>query len=86
MDLNNVVIISGCIIAIFIIGMIFKISMWKIIKLIINSILGGAFIYVINIFGTSFGLHIGLNIVTSIIVGILGVPGAFLLIILSKIL
>lgn len=48
-----------------------------------NSILGGVLIYVINIIGASFNLHIGLNIGTSIFVGFFGIPGAILLIILK---
>lgn len=55
----------------------------KILKLAINSVLGGVLIYVINIVGATFGFHIGLNIGTSIFVGILGIPGAVFLIILK---
>ena len=40
----------------------------------------------INLIGASFGFHIGLNIGTSILVGILGIPGAALLVILKLIL
>jgi len=36
-------------------------------------------IYIINIVGMLFNFHIGLNITTSILIGILGVPGAILL-------
>ena len=62
------------------IGAIFKVKIQKIIKLIINSILGGVLIYIINRTGM---IHIGLNIVTSVFVGIFGIPGAILLIILK---
>ena len=40
-------------------------------------------IFVINTIGTSFGFHIGLNIINALIVGILGIPGAVLLILLK---
>ena len=40
-------------------------------------------IYIINIVGQGFGFHIGLNYITSIFVGILGVPGAVLLVIIK---
>ena len=55
----------------------------KILKLVINSFLGGILIFIINTIGTSFNFHIGLNIVNAVIVGILGIPGACLLIILK---
>ena len=55
-------------------------------KLVLNSILGGILIFVINLIGANFGFHIGINIVTSIFVGFLGLPGAGLLTILQIIL
>ena len=83
MDINNVGIIATCILGLIIVGAIFKISLLKILKLIINSILGGVLIFFINQIGTSFGVHIGLNIVTSIFIGIFGIPGAILLIVMK---
>lgn len=83
MDTNTIIIYSACIIAILIVGKIFLFPIKKILKLIINSIFGGILIYVINFFGTVFNFHIGLNIVTSVFVGILGIPGVILLIIIQ---
>jgi len=83
LDINNILIIIGCIIGILVAGVIFKIKVWKIIKLIFNSILGGVLIYFINQIGTTFGVHIGLNVITSIFIGIFGIPGAVLLIIIK---
>ena len=47
------------------------------------SILGGITIFIINLVGANFGFHIGLNIFTSIIIGLLGLPGAVCLIIVK---
>lgn len=46
----------------------------SIVKLIGNSILGGILIFIVNLIGTMFNFHIGLNIGTAIITGILGIP------------
>lgn len=86
MELTNILIVIGCAIAIFIIGKIFLFPIKKILKLVFNTIIGGAIIYIINLIGASFGFHIGLNIITSLVVGILGIPGAILLIILTLIM
>lgn len=43
-------------------------------------------IYLINLVGTLFNFHIGLNYITAIFTGILGVPGVILLVILKVIL
>ena len=37
----------------------------------------------INLIGQMFNFHIGLNVATALIVGILGLPGAILLIVLT---
>lgn len=83
MDINSIIAFLACIIVIFILGKIFIVPIKKIAKLLLNSVLGGILIYVINIIGATFGFHIGLNIGTSIFVGILGIPGAIILIILK---
>ncbi len=56
------------------------------LKLILNSILGGVCIFIINAIGANFNFHIGINIFTSIFVGLLGLPGAGLLVVLQIIL
>lgn len=86
MELTNILIVIGCAIAIFVIGKILLFPIKKILKLVFNTIIGGAIIYIINLIGASFGFHIGLNIITSLVVGILGIPGAILLIILTLIM
>ena len=83
MELNDILIIIGCVISIIIIGAVFKVSAFKILKLIFNSILGGILIFVINQIGANYGLHIGLNVVTSIFVGLFGIPGAIVLLLLK---
>lgn len=80
---SNIITFLACICFIFIFGRIFIVPFKKILKLIINSILGGLTIYIINLIGANFGFHIGLNIFTSILVGLLGLPGAVCLIIVK---
>ena len=82
MDLNIITYLA-CICFIFIVGKIFIVPIKKILKLIFNSILGGVVIYVINMIGANFGFHAGLNIVNSVIIGLLGLPGAVCLIIVK---
>ena len=79
----NILTYLACICFIFIVGRIFIVPIKKILKLIFNSVLGGIIIYVINLVGANFGFHIGLNIVNSVIIGLLGLPGAVCLIIVK---
>ena len=82
MDINIITYLA-CICLIFIIGRIFIFPIKKILKLVLNSILGGLCIFIINLVGANFGFHIGLNFFTSILVGLLGLPGVVCLIIIK---
>lgn len=82
MDIN-VITYLACICFLFLFGRIFIVPLKKILKLVFNSILGGILIFIINLIGATFNFHIGLNIFTSILIGILGIPGAICLIIIK---
>lgn len=79
----NILIIISCICMLFVIGRIFIVPIKWILKLAFNSMFGGILIGIINLIGEVWGFHIGLNIYTSILVGVLGVPGAIFLIIVK---
>lgn len=83
---NTIIIFLGCIIGIILFGKLLILPIKLIIKLILNSLLGGLTITIINWIGAAFDLHIGLNIFTAMFVGILGIPGAILLLIFKLVL
>lgn len=74
MDTNMIIIYLACICFLFLFGRIFILPIKSILKLVFNSILGGVMIYFINLIGAFWGFHIGLNYITAIFAGILGVP------------
>ena len=80
---SNIITYLACICFIFIIGKIFIVPIKKVLKLLLNSIFGGIIIYIVNIIGSNFNFHIGLNIINSIIIGLLGLPGVVCLIIIK---
>ena len=82
MDINIITYLA-CICFIFIFGRIFIVPLKKILKLVLNSILGGIVIFIINLVGANFGFHIGLNFFTSILIGLLGLPGVVCLIVVK---
>lgn len=73
----------GCIAMIIIIGRIFIFPIKKILKLIANSLIGTALIYIINLIGANFGFHIGLNWWTVLCTGLLGIPGVILVVLIK---
>ena len=80
---QNIIIFLVCICFIFLLGRLFIVPIKTILKLVLNSVLGGVLIYIINLIGGAYGFHIGLNFVTAICVGLLGIPGAILLVVLK---
>ena len=86
LDVNSIIAYLACMIFIFIFGKIFIVPIKTIGKLLINSILGGIVIVIINFIGKIWEFHIGLNIITAIFVGLLGVPGAILITMIKLVL
>ena len=83
MDTKTILTFIACVAIILIFGKSFVFPIRIAIKLIINSCLGMLLIFIINLIGNSFSFHIGMNILNAIVVGILGIPGAVLLVILK---
>ena len=83
MDTKMLLIFVSCIIGIFIIGKMFIVPLKIIFKFILNSVLGAIIIWIINLIGAIWSFHIGINIYTVLTVGILGIPGAILLILIN---
>ncbi|MCI6276564.1 MAG: pro-sigmaK processing inhibitor BofA family protein [Clostridium sp.] len=76
----------GFLIGLLVLFLVVKIFAWPIkilLKLIVNGILGGILLWLVNLVGGGFGLYIGINIVTALIAGILGIPGVLFLIIFT---
>ena len=86
MDFNSIIAYIACIFFLFIFGRLFIVPIKTILKLVVNSILGGITIFIINIIGSIWGFHIGLNLITSIFVGILGIPGVIVIVIIKLLL
>ncbi len=74
---------AGALLLILLLGKIFLWPLKLIGKLLISSLVGGALILVVNLTAGMFGLLlIPLNIITAVVVGVLGIPGVILLLIL----
>jgi len=52
---------------------------WTLV-VVYNALLGGVALWLINAVGHYVGLHIGLNFITALVAGFLGIPGVLLLI------
>ena len=74
---------AGAVILILILGKIFLWPLKLVLKLVLNSIAGGLIILLFITVCAGLGLWIPLNFINAILVGVLGLPGAVLLLILT---
>ncbi|SCK02687.1 pro-sigmaK processing inhibitor BofA [uncultured Eubacterium sp.] len=75
---------GGAMILIFLLGKALLVPLKVILRLLLNSVLGAVLIIVINFIGVNIGVLIPINVVNSLTVGILGVPGVIMLLLLCN--
>ena len=78
--MNYLMIIGIALVVILLSKFLFNVDGSKLVALIVNAVIGFAILWLINYTGL---VSIPLNIVTSLVVGILGLPGVVILIILA---
>ena len=66
---------AAAIIVMFLFGRMLLLPMKLLLKLTVNSLVGGVFLVLINIAGTGAGIVLPVNIITAVIAGVLGLPG-----------
>ncbi|WIV12326.1 pro-sigmaK processing inhibitor BofA family protein [Proteiniborus sp. MB09-C3] len=85
-ELSVILAYAAGLILLYFIGWILIIPIRYLVKLIINGVIGGVLLFLVNLLGGFIGVHIAINPITAIIAGLLGVPGVILLIVLQYIL
>lgn len=71
------------VLGICLIAKIFSAPIKLIVKLLINALIGGISLIIINWIGGLFNFHIELNFLSALITGTLGIPGIIILLILK---
>ena len=83
MEMSVLLTYAGAIVLLLVLGKLFLWPLKMVFKIAVNSIAGGIVILVINYIGAFFGVMIPLNMINALIVGVLGIPGAILLLIFN---
>lgn len=86
MDLNIMAAFGVGVLLLYLVGRVLLVPLKYVSKLLINAVIGGILLWVLNIFGNFIGLHIPVNPITALIAGFLGIPGVVLLIVLQYVL
>jgi len=82
-DIGIVMAYSAGIMLIFMISWLFVKPLKFLGRLILNSLLGALFLIVFNYFGQFTGVFIGVNELTSLTIGLLGIPGFVAILVLN---
>ncbi len=78
-----IAVVVGMILLLFLVGTPFK--PLKILgRFSVKLIIGAVLLYIVNIVGGTYGLHIPINPSTTLVSGILGIPGVAALIVIQK--
>lgn len=83
MDMSVILPYIGAIVIFFIVLKLLALPFKIIIKLVLNGIIGGLIIFGINFIGANFGFMLPLEWWSAILVGILGIPGAIIILLIQ---
>lgn len=82
----KIILYIAAIIAACLLMVVFARPIRAMVKLLVNSAIGGLAIIIFNFVSQLFGFFIGVNALTALTVGILGIPGFVMLLMLQVIL
>ena len=83
MDMSVILPYIGAIVIFFIVLKLLALPFKIIIKLVLNGIIGGLIIFGINFIGANLGFMLPLEWWSAILVGILGIPGAIIILLIQ---
>lgn len=81
--MSNILIYVGAILIVCLIAKLLSAPLKLIWKLLINALIGGICLILVNFIGGFFQFHIDINFITALVAGVLGLPGIVILFILQ---
>ncbi len=73
-------------ILLYVAGWLLLVPLKMLFKFIVNGIIGGIVLWLLNLVGGLIGVRIAINPLTALLVGFLGLPGVILILLLQFIL
>ena len=84
--LNTVLLLALAVIVVIVLIRVISAPIKLIFKLLINTVIGFAILFLVNLIGQNFGITIETTWLHALIVGTFGIPGVIVLILLQFIL
>ena len=76
---NSILILVLVVLVVFALVKILSAPIRLIFKLLINTAIGFAILFFVNLIGSAFGFSLEMNVMNALITGIFGIPGAIFL-------
>ena len=78
-SLSLIVVIAAIVLGVLLVFKLLSRPIRLVLKLLINTVMGFALLWLINFFGGELGIELSLTLVNALVVGFLGIPGVLLL-------
>jgi inhibitor of the pro-sigma K processing machinery len=85
-DLNVVLAVIFGLIVLYLVARMLVAPARLALRLVMSACIGAAALFLFNLAGGLFGLSIGINLATTVIVGYMGLPGLIMLVLLQRML
>ena len=81
MEAGIFLVYAAALMIVYLFGKVLVVPLKKIGRLLLNSLIGGIFLVMINVAGGGLGIVMPVNFLTALIAGVLGLPGVACLVI-----
>ncbi|NLN16976.1 MAG: pro-sigmaK processing inhibitor BofA [Firmicutes bacterium] len=83
MELTVIIAYLFGLVLLYILARLLLIPLRLAIRLLINGVIGGFLLWLVNLLGLFVGVYLPINPITALVAGFLGIPGVILLLVLK---
>lgn len=85
LDWNIVLAFAFGLVILYLLARVLYLPLKLFLRLLMNALCGGLILLIFNLVGSLWGMQIGVNLITAVVVGLMGVPGIAMLLLLQYI-
>ena len=82
--LTDILVVIAAVFLVWLVIRLFRKPIRWILKLLLNTAIGFAALFLLNFFGSAIGITLGLNWINALVIGVAGFPGLVLLLLLKS--
>lgn len=84
--LTDILVVIAAVFLVWLVIRLFRKPIRWILKLLLNTAIGFAALFLLNFFGSAIGITLGLNWINALVIGVAGFPGLVLLLLIKYLL